>query len=341
MLRIAMKGIVFVGIWVLLLASLVAASESVAPIYERMKTRRALLQKHANEIHTLSLGTSHAQAIDFRELGTNGFHFWQGGADLHEASFLAREVVPTLPALQCVFISMSPYALHGDNGVPTSENRVSIRRELYSATSSKNFIEGDRNVFIAGKLAPLLRDDHWKNVVLALGGRRSERILENGAIERLNPGRTMSTDSLERDAVRTARRHEATIQEVFRAKPSAEYGGKRALDALFASSALKGLTIVLYTAPLHTSYIRAIPAVRLQEPRAVGAELSRSFENVVYADFSDAALFSGRADLFRDSNHLNEAGARLFSRMLAGRLRNDPRGAQCVKLPFSPATESR
>jgi hypothetical protein len=340
MQRIASKGLLFITIWIVLLATLVAASERVAPIYEPMKLKRTLLQERAKEVEALSLGNSHGQALDFATLGVAGFNFRQGGGDLYEAAFIAHEVVPELPALRCVFVTLSPYSIHADNGAPTGVSRASRRRELYARTLSREYIEGDRTYFILGKLSPLVRDDHWKQVLLALTGRKPVmRIREDGTLIRRSTPRTIPAESLAAHGERSARRHEAFVREVLRVRPSAAGGGIHALEALIGTAAAREVLVILYTPPYHESYLRAMAAGRLSEVVAAGADLSKRYENVVYTDFSRSDMFAGRPDLFADSNHLNADGARMFSRLLAEHLRAT-RGTDC-RAPRNAVTSFR
>jgi hypothetical protein len=331
MMMIAKRGLIFLALWLVLLAAIAAVGEQVAPIYEPMKIRRALLRERASEIHALSIGSSHAQALDFSQLGVTGFHFWQDGGDLHESTFLAREVMPQLPALQCIFVSFSPYSIHGDNGAPTRVSRAQQRREIYARTMSREHLEGDGRLFLTGKLAPLLRDDHWKPVVLWLAGRKqAEPMTKDGAPIRARFNQSMREDSLERAGTLAASQMESIIVEVVRVRPSAKGAGLRAVEDLLNLAAATGHYVVLYSTPLHESFLRAIPALRLEEMRSAAQDLSMRHRNVVYVDYSNAEPFASRPDLFADSNHLNARGARVFSRMLADQLHAGP-AAPCVR----------
>jgi hypothetical protein len=330
MTGVVSRAILFLSVWILLLMMLVGVGEHVAPVYGYMTERRALIKTHSSEIQAVSLGSSHAKAIDFTPLGINGFHLSRGGSDLHETAFLAREVLPSLPAVKCMFISVSPHSIHGDNGAAISRDRLGSRRELYSGSTSTAYIEGDRNVFFLSKLAPLLREDHWGGVLAAFVGLRPARVTDNGALEAQKAAPALTGKALNEHGERSARHHEALIEEVLRVKPSAKNGGYYALDALLGDLSASGITVVLYTSPLHHSYLRSTLPLRLQETRAAGENLTQRHENAMYLDFSVAEPFATRSELFQDSNHLTAVGSHEFSSMLAERLRRDPRGASCV-----------
>ena len=329
MMQIARMGSVFVGIWLVLLLTIAGVGERIAPVHEEMKLRRAAIRENANKFTAVSLGSSHARAVDFAGMGIEGFYFWRSSGDLHETAFLAREMMSKLPNLQCVFISLSPYSIHVDNATPAVGNLLSRRRELYGGTTSFDYIPGDRNAYLAAKLARLARDDHWKYVFLRLAGRPALRVLDNGYISIPRFNTSMSVAGLEMHGARVARSHEGLLQQILRANPSATDSGRRALEELLSAAAANGTSIVLYTSPLRDTYIRAIPSVRLEEAREAGIGLSGRFNNVFYADFATAEPFASRPELFMDSNHLNAAGARLFSRILAERLREEGASA-CV-----------
>lgn len=324
------KGIAFIGVWGVILAGLTFASERMAPVHELMKIRRASLEQRANEVRALSLGNSHAAGLDFSQLGLPGFHFWRTGGDMHEAAFLAEELLPALPNVQCIFVSLSPYSLHGDNGAPTRRSHAARRREVYARTASARHIEGDRTSFVLGKLSPLVRDDHWRQVLIAIKGqKRPARILDDGAPIGSTSTGTMSVDSLTAHGVRTAARHEVWIADVLSARPAAAFGGMRALDKLIHAATGSGLHVVLYTPPYHHSYLNAIPRQRLEETRTAGNALAARYDRVAYVDFSDSPHFAATPTLFRDSGHLNAPGAADFSRRLALALRAGP-AAECA-----------
>ena len=63
-----------------------------------------------------------------------------------------------------------------------------------------------------------------------------------------------------------------------------------------------------------------------QSPPSITAKLSLEIinqEKVNYCDFSYDPVFAGRMDLFADISHLNEDGAKVFSKMLINKIRQN------------------
>lgn len=318
MLRRTLHGLCFFGAWVLLLVPFFVLSDNTAPVFPEIRIRRELLQSRAEEIEALSFGTSHARALDFGVLGIDGMHFWNASADLHEAAFLIDELVPTVPGLRCVFVALSPYNLVLDNAVMARHYR---RRELYARTLSARFISGDLRQFVAGKMAPLVREDHWSGVLMALArAKPSAAVYADGA---LGPRftSTMPLDTLVRHATERARRHEAQRRQVLNGHPGAAAAGEAALTNIIERSGMHDAAVVLYTPPYHESYVNALEDGALDGVRDRALSLARKYDHVTYADHSRDPAFRDVPDYFYNSDHMNVQGAREFSRQLKQALR--------------------
>lgn len=163
------KIVGFLGTGIIITASLSYISNCYDPVFPLAKLRMKLLLQKADSIEAITVGHSYNRALDFRELGLNGYHLWQGGSDMFETYYILRAIVPLLPNLKVVFIPISPLNFKQDNGV--RENRGAIRRCYYAITPTLRSwipINGDIKNLIKGKLSALVRVDHWRGVVISI-----------------------------------------------------------------------------------------------------------------------------------------------------------------------------
>lgn len=117
MFRPIMKYVAFLIVFVLVMLFSVKAIDRYAPLDARSKFIIGQLSGKANRIEALSLGSSHARALDFGALDLEGYTVWQPGQDIFEIEYQVKALAPRLPNLKTVFISVSYYTLKKDNSV--------------------------------------------------------------------------------------------------------------------------------------------------------------------------------------------------------------------------------
>ena len=136
-------------------------SESFSPVYPLIKKRNADFSKVAKEITVLSLGNSHASAIDFESLGRQGFHYWDAAEDIYETAYKVQNIIEKCPQLQIVCIPISPYLPYQNNKETFYHIQYHPRVRLHVATDSWIPLQGKINYMLLGKLSPIVRYDHW------------------------------------------------------------------------------------------------------------------------------------------------------------------------------------
>lgn len=309
-------GLRFVAGGVAALAAVYALSEAVAPVYADTQARVALFRTRSHEVRALSVGNSHSGAIDFTALGVPGMHFWNAGQDPFEAIFMARYGAERAPRLRYVLLTASYGFERLNNAVMTSADFTAIRRAAYLRTGALRFIPGDRDLWLGAKLAPVARTDQWSGVAARLAGLPRSRVpLARDGTVLAPPPPLLSPDSLVKYAAWQGGVHDARAAESLRYDPAAPARTAAELEELARELGTRGVVLVLYTPPYHHTYLRRVPpGVPDGTRRALRPALRHP--NVVWLDFATHAAFTRADTLFKDSDHLNPAGARVFSALL-------------------------
>ena len=151
----------------------------------------SLLLDKAETIQALSVGSSHSGAINFEVIGEEGFHYWKGGGDILEIQYRLKTLLPRLPTLQRVYISVPYSYFTSDNSRSRPKFADLRRRQMYATLPSWTYIGGDTENFIRGKfhhIMPLdyiMRGEHWARVLARLYG---DVVSENFVIHRMSDG---------------------------------------------------------------------------------------------------------------------------------------------------------
>lgn len=293
-----------------------AASEAVDPVYPGMRAKMSLLRTRAAEIQVVTVGNSHSQAVDFRAMDMDGMHLWQGGQDAFEASYLGRYAAGEVPQLQYVLFAASYGLQRLDNRLLTSEDQSGRRRQMYARTSLLRPLPGDLEPWVTGKLAPVVRYDHWRGVVARPKHPRVTPSMRPDGSVQVHQGAPLTPDSLERLGARQGAGQRALAAETLAADSTTPARVEAQLDALARLLHRRGAVLVLYTPPYHHTYLRERDPAVLNEMRRLLGNVARRNPNAVWLDFASHPAFARRDDLFRDSHHTNPIGARIFSVML-------------------------
>lgn len=307
----------FVGIGMFLFGVFYITTEAIAPVYPELKQRMKILEERKNEIEMITVGHSGNITIDFDVMGENGFHLWTESADLFETKYWAEFAVPRLPNLKVVFIASSYWQFRRDNtaGAPTVPTYFpEKRRELYAVTSSFRFLEGDLAGFVKGKMAPVIRVDHWKRVFETLFGKESKPlpVAKDGAIDYGHPER-VSEEYLIADSRRMVA-HDMMLQTAMVAdRPTLVQDAYATLESIIEFLDAQDVQVVLFTPPYYSKYTELSDKKTADEMRTLMAQLDEKHENMVYYDFSTHPSFAPVSDYFFDSTHLSKTGARVFS----------------------------
>jgi hypothetical protein len=297
------------------LAGAYAVSEALDPVYGEMAARMEIFHARAPRVQAISVGNSHSRALDFAALGMDGVHFWEGGEDAFEAVYLARYTARRAPRLKYVLFTASYGVERLDHAYVTRKDVTGLRRQIYARTSGARFIPGDGPLWLSARFAPIARPDHWHGVITRLHRPpRTIRMTPDGVVYEA-PRPPLSPDSLVAHATRRAAYQDSLGDETVQNDSTTPTRALAGMETLARELQEKGVTLVLYTPPYHEAFLRQLAPGTADGTRRALAPLLRH-PNVVWMDFAEHPDFSGRADLYRDSDHMNAQGARAFSALL-------------------------
>jgi len=323
------QTIVFVLAGLLIAAALFWVSDTLSPVYSADKRRLKKLRQYANEIEAINVGNSHNRAVDYEAMELRGFHLWKPGSDMFEVYYLLNAVVPLLPNLKVVLITISPMSFKFDNGF--DESRHGMRREYYAITPtirSWRPIHGDMKNLIKGKLAPLVREDCWRGVVdsILVNTSGDEREKQKAAVmnavdeygyiglhfeKRMKRG--IETDRSQ-ELLNLIRKSE----EIFRGNPKIAGEVYETAAATVQMLRQRDIRVIFFSPPVtqlaNELFAGETPTTALAKQYI--QRLEKEF-GIEYYDFSQDHAFAQKYEYFFNEDHMNKSGARIFSRRLA------------------------
>lgn len=298
-------------------AAAYALSEVADPVYPEMRARVAVFRERMPRVEAVGVGNSHGGVIEFGELGWHGMHFSMAGQDAFEAAYLARFAMRA-PRLRYVMFAASYGVQRTDHAVAAGGDMRAMRRQLYlRAAPFQRPVEGDGDLWVGGRLAPVVRDDHWKGVIgRPIRQRPPVRLTEEGRRIPDRPSPRLDGEGLARYAASIGAQHNALGVRTMAAAPGTPARVARELDDLARELGTRGVALILYTPPYHETYLREQDPAVAAEARAIMERVAARHRNAVYLDYSADPRFSARVELFNNSDHLNPAGWTAFSRLL-------------------------
>ena len=299
-------------------------SNHYSPPYRREKFRINQLLDKSETIEALAVGNSHNYALDFETLGLNGYHIWQGGNDVFETKYQIESLMPKLPHVKTVFYAISYFTFHWENAASSSKDRTGIRRKYYFAIPSFKFIPGDFTDFILAKSSPIIRNDHWQAVFISIIRGRDIDLLSslNDYFQIDSFGKPLSSARFSHMSKDSLRINTIKIRVPFLLReqndmvtdhPNLTQDTYTTVVSIVKYLQNKDIRLIMYTPPffkLHTDlYDKETISIMKENMR----KLQKSF-GVDYYDFSTDTTFTSNHLIFRNADHLNEQGAKLFSR---------------------------
>lgn len=307
-------------------------SNTIDPLYALDKERIDSLLANRNEIEAISVGHSGNRALDFETLGLKGFHLWKGGTDFFETKFVIEIVVPLLPNLEVIFIPISPFGAFHDNSDVRS--RADLRNRyyiIYEKLSHDKLINNDYRNYLLAKLAPLVRGDHWSGVYTNLGMKikkvfSDSKKLRSPQVDKY--GRLLNNKNLILDAhdLNWGIVHIDLANQVIARNPYINEDVKIVLKEIVKYCDERKIKLIFYSPPAHIKYLNTVKNIDRNDYFVRGNKFfEENFRNfgIEYYNFSYYPEISENQDYYLDENHLNDLGAKVFSKMLLERLEFD------------------
>lgn len=277
------------------------------------------LLDHAQEAEAVVVGSSHGDDIDFSVIDLDGYQLSRAWGDFFEAKYYLEYLIPKLPNIKTVFLVVSFFSFDWDNA---ATEKLGIRREhLYNVIPSLWFIPGDIQNFIRGRgnqmfpFSAIVRADNWEGVVYGMisfirGDDTKEISLEECEY--------LDRSKLADHAVSRSKEQIEFSNEIKNKHSAIHVDTYRTVVELVQFLQKHGIRVVFVTPPYYeeytSAYIQGDPKAitRMQE------NMSRIQHDygVEYYDFSADEEFISDHTLFKDADHLNVCGARLFSQKL-------------------------
>lgn len=316
----AFRALLFLLIGTLPVWLLVRLSKRYPPSFEERAAveRVEAVTGNLERIEALSVGNSHARAIDFDGMQLEGREIGLPWNDAAETEFQIRTLAPKMPRLRTVFIALSYFSFHWANEHGEEDRLLIGRRLFYAATPYPRWMRGDLDNFVVGKSYWLARPDNWQMVLWPLLGRNPEEAQEREYyLDRTNVN---SDAELSQHAESRVARTLTAMSVIQQNHPDVAAQTYASLSGTIRLLRERGVRVVLFTPPYYHRY-RALYAGEptLPEMKRLTERL-RAEHGVEYYDFSEDEL-SLEPENFRDSDHLNFRGKERFTQRLAAAMR--------------------
>jgi hypothetical protein len=329
MTKLFSKGILFSFISFFILHILASFAQEYAPdgtstffLIDKMNVESVINERQ--NVQAIVLGNSHGDNISFESMGFHGYSLSRAWGDLFETQHYLNYLVPRLPNLKIVFIPISYFSFNWDNG--SIEKLEDRRSQIYTTLPAWNFIEGDLDQFLEGKvdslfpLKAVVREDHWKGVFYAVVSGKKD----NSSIKQILQENCDYQDQEILDDIATARVFDTLdmAEEVASKHPDIQTDIYAALAETVEFLQSKGIRVVFFTPPYYQEYSKIY---MLESPNSISnmhlsiSKLIREYQ-IEYYDFSNDKIFVDDIRLYKDSDHLNLCGKQRFSRELLLRM---------------------
>jgi hypothetical protein len=303
------------------LAAAYGVSEGVDPVYGSARERYRQAVAAGPAVEAVRLGHSHGWAITFEPLGLRGANLTNPGNDYYETLHVLRSIRPHLSNLEYVFVPVSLFV--SDNS--TDPVRRDVRKEAYVTTGNYTPVAGDHAVVFQALIAPVVRADNWEGVAQQAYGLLKRWKREPGAHSAARDVRAperrmpvMSERALQRAGPERMAIHRRWEQHALNQNERLCEETRQALREIARLSAPAHL--VLFTPPYPSSYLRDYDTAEGCQLDRFAAELAAASPGVSYFDDRVMGPFTDDSGLFRDGDHVNRDGARVYSAALAERL---------------------
>jgi hypothetical protein len=325
MTKLFSKGILFSFIGFFILHILASFAQEYAPdgtstFFQIDKLNIETVISARQNVQAIVLGNSHGDNITFETMGLQGYSLSRAWGDLFETQHYLKYLVPRLPNLEIVFIPISYFSFNWDNG--SIEKLEDRRSQIYTILPAWNFIRGDLDQFLEGKVDNLfpiktvVREDHWKGVFYAVvSGKKVNSNINQILQENCNYQDQQTLEDIAEVRVLD------TIdmgQQVASKRPDIQTATYATLVETVEFLHSRGIRVVFFTPPYYHEYSKIFMRESPDSISNMNLNISKLIreKHIEYYDFSFDKTFIDDIRLYRDSDHLNLCGKQSFSREL-------------------------
>ena len=341
-LRFFARCVLFILVGMMGLYSLLSVARVMAPpVPSNQYSRIENVLSHAAEVETLGLGSSHSRAIDFSLLG-NAFPVWVGCCDLPTVEDLLHKLVPEVPNLHTTLISISYFSFNLLNMIQRNDVRIDCQKALGGlplVLSDIPLRDHGKEIFLFAlrSLGLALNSESDEVREVPFGAERSDVSRDTLADFSDILGRevALQTPHTKTDMQLLS---EALIMQIERSATgvSIYHGGvigaqpgdlSERSDIVRVTTATverivqflqeREVRVVFYTPPYFFRYNKLYDHNSVVEMYAIMANLVETY-GVEYYDCAQDPDFAYNPMLFGNGDHMNGAGARLFTEKLIG-----------------------
>ncbi len=282
--------------------------------------------QQASEIELITMGNSHNLALDLNEFDQKGYQLWRGAGDFFEIKYFSEHFSDEFSSVQTVLIPASYFAFHIKTN--TWEILKKDRRAMYTVIPSWDFIEGEFQEFVLGKiylifpLETLVREEHWEMVIRSL----FDKSLRTANTKRAEDGQEivakyMACEYQDFEELVTHTKeigipeHREGQLYSLETHPNLPTEAYQAAVEIIQVLQARDIRVVFYTPPYFEAYTDLYDPETVAVMKGYMAQLEQEYQ-IEYYDFSTDPEFIHDHRLFYDDDHLNLCGARRFSAKL-------------------------
>jgi hypothetical protein len=201
-----------------------------------------------------------------------------------------------------------------------SLERSSIRKELYNSVNYFNWIKGDLELFIESKISRLIRRDGWRKIFTSMI--KEKKVKSITTFDKFGQGNAERFfEYLSADSLCFTAEHIDVPRYIAVTKVMQEYNENvlddsyNALISIIEFLKSNNTELVLYTPPYSQCFNKYFDKEYINIMNKIINDIQQKY-NIEYFDFSNDSTISKDNTLFFNSDHLNRAGAKVFSQKL-------------------------
>lgn len=263
------------------------------------------MERHADSIRVLVLGSSHAYTgIDPEVLGGNAYSLANFSQTVYYDYRLLRKYADRCPNLQRVIMTVSAFSLYSDLEDGDEKSKLvwysdyfGIDRYPWSARCRFQIVSDPANLLHRIKAHYLRAEDQ---VCMTPQGMSTLYTLDNKDMRHWD------------DGAAAAKRHHSSMPP----KGTIVEDLNRMAELCYD----RHIELYLVGMPARASYRDNGDPVQARHTRLVIDSILHRYPNVSYLDYSADSALTADSDLFYDADHLSSYGAGIFTRRLRSRI---------------------